>query len=621
MKILPALIAITSIFTAVTVQAGTWTALTNQPTFLNPSSLCQTYPNADCSPGGYSFGGILNANLLTDGSVLVEADAYDNYFDVSYVEYKLTPDIFGSYANGTWSQVASLPNAASAANPNGWGPYAFASAVLPDGRVIYEGGEYSGAYFSFALANQGAIYDPVQNTWTPVLPPPFFENLYPADPPDLPGYNSDNPYPRYPGPFTSNLVNAIGDSQSVVLPDGTFMLASKLSRQQALLDAKTLTWTPTGTGKADVNSEEGWTLLPNGKVLTIDCDLDYWYGLTPDYAPGNSELYDPETGSWSSAGNTVNVLTSFPEGEIGPAVLMANGIVFAEGDNGTSALYDSYDDKWSAGPTLPTISVNGQIQQLEAGDTGAALLPNGNVLVSATATADELPPTEFFEFDGRRFIPEPGTPNSPLIATVDMLVLPTGQILEFDTTSDIELYTPSDDDNRSRYAPVPLRYAPVSLEVPSVVSPGTSYRLSGVHLNGVSQGAMEGDDYQSATNYPLVRITNLQTHHVFYSRTHDFSSMAVANPYPVTASFDVPADQELGPSLLEVVTNGVPSEPVPVLVRPTPHERCAEDLKRDQHVGVADRCREGRYQSKQSSRDDVDPDSAVRADLGDITHR
>lgn len=559
MRILPALIAITSISTAVTVQAGTWTPLTNEPRFLNPPSMCQTYPNADCSPGGYSYGGIVNANLLTDGSVLVEADAYDNNFNVSFVEYKLTPDIFGSYANGTWSQVASLPNAASTANPNGWAPYAFASAVLPDGRVIYEGGEYSGAYWNFALANQGAIYDPIQNTWTPVPPPPFFENLYPADPTNQ----------RYPVPFTSNLINAIGDSQSVVLPNGTFMLASKLSRQQALLDPKTLTWTPTGTGKADVNAEEGWTLLPNGKVLTIDCDLDYWFGLTPSYTPGNSELYDPQTGSWSSAGNTVNVLTSFPDGEIGPAVLMPNGIVFAQGDKGTSALYDSYDDKWSAGPTLPTTSVNGQIQQLAAGDTTAALLPNGHVLVSAAPSLDELAPTEFFEFDGHKFIPEPGTPNSPFLAGVYMMVLPTGQILEFDTSTDIELYTTTYEDDRSWYAPVPL-------EVPSEVSPGATYRLTGLHLNGVSQGAMEGDDYQSATNYPLVRITNLETHHVYYSRTHDFSSMAVANRYPVTASFDVPANQEMGPSLLVVVTNGVPSEPVSILVKPSSHKQCDE---------------------------------------------
>jgi hypothetical protein len=60
------------------------------------------------------------------------------------------------------------------------------------------------------------------------------------------------------------------------------------------------------------------------------------------------------------------------------------------------------------------------------------------------------------------------------------------------------------------------------------VTRGGSYVVSGHLFNGLSQGAAYGDDAQSATNYPLVRITNLGTGHVFYSRTHDHSSMAVA---------------------------------------------------------------------------------------------
>jgi hypothetical protein len=355
----------------------------------------------------------------------------------------------------------------------------------------------------------------------------------------------------------------------VVLPNGTFMLASKLSRQQALLDPKTLTWTLTGMNKATVNSEEGWTLLPNGKVLTIDCQLDYWFGLTPSYTPGNSELYDPETGSWTSAGNTVNVLTSFPAGEIGPAVLMPNGVVFAAGDHGTTALYNSRRNEWSAGPTYPTVSINGTDHQLNASDTGAALLPTGNVLTSAvTSPYDSLFFTKFYEFDGHHYIAQPDTPDSPLGFSVNMLVLPSGQILEFDGNTDIELYNPTvhgDGDDRSD-DDRPW-YAPSVLEVPHVVSPGKTYKLRGVYLNGVSQGAMEGDDWQAATNYPLVRITNRLTHHVFYSRTHDFSSMAVANDDPVAAHFDVPTNQEKGPSLLEVVTNGVASEPTAVFVK------------------------------------------------------
>ena len=75
-----------------------------------------------------------------------------------------------------------------------------------------------------------------------------------------------------------------------------------------------------------------------------------------------------------------------------------------------------------------------------------------------------------------------------------------------------------------------------------------------------------GDDAQAATNYPLVRITNLATGHVFYSRTHDHSSMGVASEEVVSTSFDVPATQERGLCKLEVVANGIPSEPAFVWV-------------------------------------------------------
>jgi hypothetical protein len=53
---------------------------------------------------------------------------------------------------------------------------------------------------------------------------------------------------------------------------------------------------------------------------------------------------------------------------------------------------------------------------------------------------------------------------------------------------------------------------------------------------------------------------------VFYSRTHDHSSMAVASGDLVSTHFDVPATQERGPSQLVVVSNGIPSAAVAVTV-------------------------------------------------------
>ena len=100
------------------------------------------------------------------------------------------------------------------------------------------------------------------------------------------------------------------------------------------------------------------------------------------------------------------------------------------------------------------------------------------------------------------------------------------------------------------------------LDSPQVLARGGSYQIEGIGFNGVTQGASYGDDAQAATNFPLVRITNLRTSHVFYSRTHDHSSMAVASDAKVSTRFDVPAVQEFGPSVLQVVANGVVSRPV-----------------------------------------------------------
>jgi hypothetical protein len=146
-----------------------------------------------------------------------------------------------------------------------------------------------------------------------------------------------------------------------------------------------------------------------------------------------------------------------------------------------------------------------------------------------------------------------------------MLLLPTGQILFTDDIStDIELYTPTITDEDRRFQQT---IAPAIIRAPLEVIPGGSYEIEGFLFNGMTQGAAYGDDVQAATNYPLVRITNLRTSHVFYSRTHDHSSMAVASYLPVWTHFDVPADQETGPSLLEVVANGVASRPVFVFVQ------------------------------------------------------
>jgi hypothetical protein len=97
---------------------------------------------------------------------------------------------------------------------------------------------------------------------------------------------------------------------------------------------------------------------------------------------------------------------------------------------------------------------------------------------------------------------------------------------------------------------------------------GRSYVISGTQFNGLSQGAAYGDDGQSATNYPLVRITNSATGHVLYARTYNHSTMAVATGSAIVSThFAVPAGIELGASEIQVVANGIPSTAAAVTVQ------------------------------------------------------
>ncbi len=447
------------------------------------------------------------ALLLTDGTVMVHhEDPNDGFSDW----WKLTPDINGSYVNGTWTQIASLVST--------YGPLFFASAVLPDGRVIIEGGEQN--FSQYVWTNMGAIYNPITNVWAPMNPPSGWSR--------------------------------IGDAQSVVLNNGTFMVANCCTTQQALLNAATLTWTPTGSGKFDENDEEGWNLLPGGKVLTVDA-----YVNMDDPTGTNSEIYNPSTGSWTSAGSTiVQLWDSHGSNEVGPAVLRPDGTVFATGANGAGAghtsIYNTSTGGWTPGPDFPG--------NLDVADGPAALLPDGHVLVSASPLIFQNG-TVFFEWDGTNLNSVPATPNSQNNSSWygRMLVLPTGQVLYTDGSRDVEIYTASGTANPS--------WEPSALLVSPILSRGSTFTLNGRKFNGYSQANAYGDDAQAAENYPIVRLTNASTGHVFYCRTHDHSTMAVAYPGPAYTHVDVPSNMETGETYLEVIANGIASPRYQVGVR------------------------------------------------------
>jgi hypothetical protein len=376
-----------------------------------------------------------------------------------------------------------------------------------------EGGEYN--FLNLVETNQGAIYNPVTNTWTPVNPPVGWSQ--------------------------------IGDAPGAVLPNGTFTMGNITSTRQALFNATNLTWTPTGIGKADNFSEEGFCLLPNGKLLLVDC------------ANGtNSELYDPATGQWTSAGSTIVKLPDPGSLEIGPHIQRPNGTSVAFGGTVHNSIYDFATGTWTPTADFP----NGN----DMADAPCALLPNGTILVAASPGLFQRPVT-FFTFDGTNFTQAPPTPTSASITSFEerFLLLPTGQILSLvadgkQSHIDAELFT-------SNGRPDPA-WRPTITSAPGTLTRGTTVQISGTQFNGLSVGSDYGDDCTNATNYPLVRITNIATGHVFYARTHDHSTMAIATGNAIVSTMmDVPATMETGASRIEVVANGIASRPRQVTIQ------------------------------------------------------
>ncbi len=430
----------------------------------------------------------------------------------------------------------------------------------------------------FTLTNKMAIYDPRAGTWSNVNPPPGW------------GF--------------------IGDSPWTLLADGRLLLGQKLTKRAAVLNLKTMTWTEVSTiGKHDINAEEGWTLLPDGSVLTVDVKshphaerfipdadptLTRW--VAAGETPANLQSADPNADKAISFNN--GTMTYDPPGEIGPAILRPDGTVFVTGavcaasgpstdpnacqvvtKVGHTAIFDlgfggaaaAGSGPWRAGPDFP----NGE----GAGDSFASLLPNGHVLVEtnpagtandpqaryariagraihpvvskeaqSTSLSASTPTWRFYEFDGVRLIPEPAA--SFVGGQASMLLLPTGEVM----LNGQAVYKSS--------GAFQNPWRPTIEAAPTEVTAGGTYVISGTQFNGLSQANAFGDEFQAATNYPLVRITNDSTGHVTYAFTHNVTATGVATGSTIVfAAFDVPQAIEPGNSKLEVVANGIPSHP------------------------------------------------------------
>ena len=443
--------------------------------------------------------------LLTDGTVLVQGYQGQDW-------YKLTPDNTGSYVNGTWTQLASLAS--------NYDPYAMAEAVLADGRVLIEGGEYN--FGSFSFTNLGAVYDPLANTWTPLTPPAGWDY--------------------------------IGDSPCAVLPNGHFIIGRKFDMQMAELDP--------------AHHDLDRAGLVRQERLERRRRLD---AAARRHAADGRRSEQPQLGALHSFAAALGLRRQHRRQPARSAGSRLHPLRWR------SVLPSGRNRQRSPASRWIGLRHRCDALRVRAPVTPPSIVPDATpnrsrhvdcrARTSRTATAPTITgrcccptarcwwkaasPDGFYEWDGTNF---------------------TATLSSFGGTSDHSAERPGAGwrhRRSTRPAAAGCRSGRrSSLSLPRSVTRGQTYHVIGRQFNGWSQAASFGDEFQTATNYPLVRITNIATGHVFYARTHDHSTMGVVTrSTPTYTHFDVPRGHGDGSrASWMVVANGIRSNAMNITV-------------------------------------------------------
>ncbi|HXC34478.1 MAG TPA: putative Ig domain-containing protein [Candidatus Acidoferrales bacterium] len=448
--------------------AGTWTALATAPPV-----------------------GVNSALVLSDGTILTD--------NGSGQCARLTPDIHGSYINGTWTQVASM----------NYDRLFFSTQMLTNGTVFVAGGEYGKGH------DHAEIYDPLRNVWTRIYPDP---------------------------------VPAVGfsDAISETLPNGNVLDAPVSEFGGCLIyNVASNNW-QTAASTANQN-EVCWVKLANDNILTINT------------ASTNAEHYVPSLNVWDPD-NSLPVPLYDSIAELGPGFLLPNGNVFYIGATTNTAIYTPGSTVTSAGTwTVGPAMVFGT-NFLGGVDAPAAMMPDGNIFCALGAVGGFNSQTFFYEYDyvANSFTqvnaPSGGATYNAGTFTTSMLDLPDGNVLFIGGQNTTSLYV---------YAPSGTPLAAGQPAINSITENADgSYQLIGTNLTGISQGAAYGDDEQMNSNYPLVRMTNNATGNVYYARTFNWNSTSVqTGSRVITTELTLPQNLPSGAYSLVAEANGNPSAP------------------------------------------------------------
>jgi hypothetical protein len=450
------------------IAAGTWASLASAPPL-----------------------GVNHAMVLSDGTIYTD--------NGSGQCLRLTPDIHGSYQNGTWTHLSTM----------NYSRLFFASVVLTNGNIFVAGGEYGTG------RHHAELFDPLNNVWTKIPDP-------------------------LPGP-------AFSDNIGKILPNGNVLIPPVSQFGGCLIyNVAGNSWQTAASSKNQ--NEASWVKLPNDTIITIDTGA-----LT-------TEHYVPSLNTWVVDPNLpVNLYDSLAE--LGPGFLLPNGKAFYIGATTNTAIYTpgatpSSAGSWVAGPQM-VFGTN----QLGGVDAPGAMMVNGKILCAIGPVGGFNGPTSFYEYDYQSnaftAVSAPGggtTYGASAPFGTSMLALPDGTILFIggQNTTSLYVYTP---DGTPLAAGQPGIYSITE-------NANGSYHLTGTNLNGISEGAAYGDDEQMDSNYPLVRMTNSISGNVYYARTFNWNSTSVqTGSRVVTTEFTLPPNLPAGNYSLVVVANGNPSAP------------------------------------------------------------
>jgi len=468
----------------------------------------QSWTNVTASP--QAIGPILQ---LRDGRILAHSDQNGN----ANSWYILSPASDGTYETGTWAGPYNMQS--------GYAPFFFSSVVMLDGKtVLAEGGEYNnGQSVWTTLGSLGTVTPFGGMTWVANSPPTGW--------------------------------STIGDAESDLMANGKYLQSNCCTKQTAFYNGPN-SWIAGPNVLAVRNDESGYTSLPDGRVLMVDVQTNSNCGNSTK----SSEVLDANGVAWTCGPQLTQQLWQQSDQELGSAVLFypsskyPKGGVFQMGGNAVASnILDFNTFTWATGPTL---------SNYDQADGPGALEPNGKVLEMISPGLFNAGCT-FAEFD-----PIAGT----LTATANnsqcpssssyeghMMIFPTGQIGSLSFETQIHLY-------KGTGSPV-SGVAATIIPVANVVLGGSkNNKLYGFQLNGLSENNAYGDDYQMATNYPLIRFKD-SSGKVWYGFTHDDSSHSIAPNTLSYTLYDLNPAMPPGSYTMQTVTNGIGSNIVNIHVR------------------------------------------------------